>query len=60
MTNLETQYYSDTTWLDVRQLGDNKNCNKYRYDLVYSYINTMYDVVRETGAVQPIVWNCNE
>ena len=22
-------------------------------------INTMYDVIRETGAVQPVVWNCN-
>ncbi|MEC7618795.1 MAG: hypothetical protein VX531_04755 [Bacteroidota bacterium] len=57
----ETKYYSDFKhWIDKRQLEDTKeNYSKYRYDLVYSYINTMYDVVRETGAVQPIVWNCN-
>ena len=57
----ETKYYSDFKhWIDERQLEDNKkNYSNYRYDLVYSYINTMYDVVRETGAVQPIVWNCN-
>ena len=57
----ETQYYTDfERWTGLRQVDDNKeNYSKYRYDLVYNYINTMYDVIRETGAVQPVVWNCN-
>lgn len=57
----ETAYYSDyKSWLVHKNFEDNKeNYATYRYDLVYNYINSMYDVIRETGAVQPVVWNCN-
>ncbi len=36
-----------------------KSYSNYRHDQVLNYINGMYDTIRETGAVQPIVWNCN-
>ncbi len=57
----ETVYYSDyKKWASAKNLVDNKeHYSTYRHDLVLTYINDMYDVVRETGAIQPIVWNCN-
>jgi hypothetical protein len=57
----ETVYYEAfQTWLKEKGLEESKeNYATYRHDLVLSYINFMYDAVRETGAVHPIVWNCN-
>ncbi|NLR93965.1 glycoside hydrolase 5 family protein [Flammeovirga agarivorans] len=57
----ETPYFSQyTTWLTEQKLKDNKeNYFKFRHDKVLNYIDGMYDVIRETGAVQPVVWNCN-
>jgi len=57
----ETPYYADYKgWLADKNMEDSKESYaSYRHDLVLNYINNMYDVIRETGAVQPIVWNCN-
>ena len=47
-------------WLTENGVTDKENNYKdYSYALVLNYINEMYDAIRETGAVQPIVWNCN-
>ncbi len=47
-------------WLTENGVTDKDNNYKdYRYALVLNYINEMYDAIRETGAVQPVVWNCN-
>ncbi|MCK4921745.1 MAG: cellulase family glycosylhydrolase [Bacteroidales bacterium] len=57
----ETPYYEEfKSWALGQGLEDTEeDYASYRYDLVLNYINDMYDVIRETGAVQPIVWNCN-
>lgn len=58
---VETPFYSDyKDWLAEKELEESiESYAAYRHDLVLNYINDMYDVIRETGAVQPIVWNCN-
>lgn len=57
----ETSYYLEfKSWLSDKNLPDNRETYRiYRHDLVLDYINDMYDLVRETGAKQPVVWNCN-
>ena len=57
----ETEYYHDyLTWIKKKELQDNEeNYKDYRYQKVRNYIDSMYDVVRGAGAVQPVVWNCN-
>lgn len=32
---------------------------KYRYEVVRDYINGIHRLLREEGALQPVVWNCN-
>lgn len=56
-----TPYYAAfTQWLNEKSLEDNEvNYKKYRKQVVLNYINGMHDAVRETGAKQPVVWNCN-
>jgi hypothetical protein len=58
---IETPYYANFKgWLTEKELEESmESYASYRHDLVLNYINDMYDVIRETGAVQPIVWNCN-
>ncbi len=47
-------------WVSEHGLEDTKESYaEYRHDQVLHYINEMYDAIRETGAVQPIAWNCN-
>ncbi|MDP3444726.1 MAG: cellulase family glycosylhydrolase, partial [Ignavibacteria bacterium] len=49
-----------TKWLTDKKMEDTKkNYLVYRKQLVLDYINSMYDLIRETGASQPVVWNCN-
>lgn len=57
----ETRYYSGfKDWVKERNKADDQESyHGYRHDIVLNYINTMYDAIRETGAVQPVVWNCN-
>lgn len=57
----ETYYYDYyLTWIKEKELQDNEeNYKEFRYQEVKNYIDNMYEVVRETGAVQPVVWNCN-
>jgi hypothetical protein len=57
----ETDYYRDFRgWLEREGLEENEeNYLKYRSQLVLNYINNMYDLIRETGDVHPVVWNCN-
>ncbi len=57
----ETPYYEDyKSWVSSKGLADTKeDYASYRYDMVLNYINDMYDLIRGTGAVQPVVWNCN-
>ena len=33
--------------------------SKYRYTKVKQFINSLYQLIREEGARQPVVWNCN-
>ena len=33
--------------------------SKYREEIVRAYINDLHDILREAGAQQPVVWNCN-
>ena len=33
--------------------------SKYRYSKVKQFINSLYQLIREEGARQPVVWNCN-
>jgi hypothetical protein len=55
-----TNYNVYKNWLKDNNKEDNKNNYLvYRKNLVLGYINGMYDIIRETGAVQPVVWNCN-
>ncbi|MEM9159046.1 MAG: hypothetical protein AAGB46_08340 [Verrucomicrobiota bacterium] len=47
-------------WAKDAGLEDNEESYfKFRHDRTLEYINAMYDTVRATGTVQPIVWNCN-
>ena len=47
-------------WLEKNDLEDiETNYYKYRKEVVRSYINEMYDNIRETGDKHPVVWNCN-
>jgi len=57
----ETPYYNDfEKWLNGQNLKENEsNYKSYRKQLVLDYIDGMYDVVRKTGAKQPVVWSCN-
>jgi hypothetical protein len=57
----ETRHYTVfKNWATENNLQDNEESFfKFRYDRTLNYINTMYDTIRATGAVQPIVWNCN-
>ena len=57
----EYSYYGIfQNWLKDNNIEDTKkNYLEYRKKLVLEYINGMYDLIRETGASQPIVWNCN-
>jgi hypothetical protein len=57
----ETDYYTDFRgWLEREGLDDNEtNYLKYRNQLVLNYINGMYELIRGTGDVHPVVWNCN-
>jgi hypothetical protein len=49
-----------TNWLKLNNLNDSlPSYLKYRKKLVLDYINGMYDLIRSTGAPQPVVWNCN-
>jgi hypothetical protein len=54
-------YYSDySAWLEEHELSDSEeNYSVYRQQLVLNYINDFYDVIRATGDVHPVVWNCN-
>lgn len=55
-----TNYSIYKSWLKDNNKEDNKeNYLVYRKKLVLGYIDGMYDIIRETGAVQPVVWNCN-
>lgn len=55
-----TNYPVFRSWLTENNKEDNKiNYLEYRKKLVLSYINGMYDIIRETGSVQPVVWNLN-
>jgi hypothetical protein len=58
---VETPYYDAfKSWSSEKGLEETEgNYATYRHGLFLSYINFMYDAVRETGAVHPIVWNCN-
>ena len=58
---IKTDYYADfKKYCQKNNCEDNeKNYLGFRKELVLSYINGMYDVIRKTGAKQPIVWNCN-
>jgi len=48
------------SWLKDNNLDDTKNNYlEYRKNIVLKYINGMYDLIRGTGAPQPVVWNCN-
>jgi len=57
----ETRHYNVfKNWAKEHDLPDNEESFfKFRYDRTLDYIDTMYDTIRATGAVQPIVWNCN-
>lgn len=57
----DTSYYQEfLSWAKQLDLEDTQDSYfKYRHNMVLNYINTMYDAIRDTGAVQPIVWNCN-
>ncbi|HLP71760.1 MAG TPA: hypothetical protein VK155_02585 [Bacteroidales bacterium] len=47
-------------WLISGNIKDTlASYHNYRKKLVLDYINGMYDVIRGTGANQPVVWNCN-
>lgn len=57
----DTRHYEAfKNWAKENDLQDNEESFfKFRYDRTLDYIDTMYDTIRATGAVQPIVWNCN-
>jgi len=57
----ETPYLVDfSEWLKDQGKEDSETSyHAYRAERVLEYINSMYDVIRETGSVQPVVWNCN-
>lgn len=47
-------------WLKRNKLKDGKfTFFKYRQEMVLNYINEMYNMVRKTGAKQPVSWCCN-
>ncbi|MEC8404599.1 MAG: hypothetical protein VXZ08_00775, partial [Verrucomicrobiota bacterium] len=43
---------SDHPWNDVYY-------GKYREEIVRTYIDELHDLLRDVGAEQPVVWNCN-
>ena len=57
----ETEHCDDyLNWVKTRQRQENEEGYfAYRHYKVLDYINNMYDAVRQTGSVQPVVWNCN-
>jgi hypothetical protein len=57
-----TPYYDDfLNWIALHKSGVNNEASfsEYRKQFVLNYINDIYTTIRSTGAVQPIVWNCN-
>jgi len=47
-------------WLSENSLTDNStHYTRYRKAQTLRYINEMYDVIRNTGAQHPVVWNLN-
>jgi len=48
------------SWLKGNHKEDSKESYlEFRKNMVLNYINGMHDLIRGTGAVQPVVWNCN-
>tara|TARA_E500000178_G_scaffold31971_1_gene29103 strand:- start:3438 stop:5093 length:1656 start_codon:yes stop_codon:yes gene_type:complete len=48
------------TWVDGSDAVYNEvHYARYRYGVVKHYIDTMCELLREEGARQPVVWNCN-
>lgn len=46
-------------WLRSRGMADDTNAfGTFRYETALAYLNGMVGVIQETGARQPIVWNC--
>ncbi len=59
---LKPAYYAEfTNWVNANRSGVNNALTyaDYRTNIVKNYINDMRSVIRSTGAVQPVVWNCN-
>ena len=56
-----SKFYDDfKNWIAQRGMDDNlTSYSAYRMILVRDYINSIYDVIRGTGAVQPVVWGMN-
>lgn len=47
-------------WVDANDAAYNEvHYARYRYGIVKNYIDSMHDLLREEGARQPVVWNCN-
>ena len=47
-------------WLEKQGFPKNEAYfSKYRYEVVRDYIDGMHNLLREEGALQPVVWNCN-
>jgi len=61
--NKTNTYYKDyLTWLTTNGTfikNDSTSFAAYRTNFVKNYINEIYTTIRNTGAVQPIIWNCN-
>ena len=47
-------------WLEKNAFPKNDaSFEKYRYEVVRGYIDGMHQLLRDEGASQPVVWNCN-
>ena len=56
----EKQKATFAAWLEANDFPWNDvYYGKYRYETVLAYINDMQGILRDAGAQQPVVWNCN-